>query len=164
MTQLHLHRWSNQFAAKNTIKTVRRTILGRIASGECLVVYDANVPGLDSAIQLRIRTDGRKTKCDFQFPFRQIHRHNNRVAGAEYLDPSAPRDLVPALFYRPDLSKPISINDGIVTDWIFVSFADAPDGLFNPIRGRSKQTFIPAITIFFLVPHIFPFVCCYYAT
>jgi hypothetical protein len=55
MEQLNLRRWSGQFGAKNVVATIRRTIAGRIAGGECLVVYDDGAVGLTEEIREKIR-------------------------------------------------------------------------------------------------------------
>jgi len=64
MTYLALKRWSGQFSPR-VVARIRRTIAGRIANGECLVVVDEGAEGLTPSIQADITRGWSPTQVRF---------------------------------------------------------------------------------------------------
>lgn len=66
MTYLSLSHWSGQFSP-NVIRRIRRTIMGRLAGGETLIVLDGNAVGLTNEIKEAIREGWPPSKVQFSF-------------------------------------------------------------------------------------------------
>jgi hypothetical protein len=65
MTFLSLKKWNGQFESESVIRQIRRTILGRIAGGECVVVLDDGAGGLTDAVRKQIEEGWPPTKVLF---------------------------------------------------------------------------------------------------
>jgi len=64
MTYLSLSQWSSQFTP-NVIRRIRRTISGRLASGETVVVLDGNAAGITDAVRQAIQEGWPPSKVVF---------------------------------------------------------------------------------------------------
>jgi hypothetical protein len=64
MTYLSLSQWSSQFTP-TVIRRIRRTIEGRLAGGETLIVLDGNAQGLTPEIKAEIRDGWPASKVRF---------------------------------------------------------------------------------------------------
>jgi hypothetical protein len=65
MKYVSLKKWSGQFESPRVLARIRRTILGTMAGGECVVVIDDGAVGLTDAAREEIQRGWSPTKVKF---------------------------------------------------------------------------------------------------